>query len=45
MRSQSSQEKLRDVAAALVTRVGGSPPTVGKLFDGSIDGEGFDPNG
>jgi GAF domain-containing protein len=33
MRSQSSQQKLRDVAADLVTRVGGQPPSQGKMFD------------
>jgi AmiR/NasT family two-component response regulator len=33
MRSQSSQQKLRDVAADLVTRVTGQPPSEGKMFD------------
>ena len=33
MRSQSSQQKLRDVAADLITRASGGPPQPGKPFD------------
>ena len=33
MRSQSSQRKLRDVAADLITRVSGQPPRGGRPFD------------
>lgn len=33
MRSQNSQQKLREVAADLVTRVSGQPPSQGKMFD------------
>ena len=40
LRSQSSQQKLRDVAAVLVTQVGGDPLAVGKPFDRSGDGYG-----
>lgn len=35
MRSQNSQQKLRDVAATLVSRVGGDPSVAGKTFDRS----------
>jgi GAF domain-containing protein len=38
LRSQNSQQKLRDVAAALITRVGGDPSAVGKPFEQSGDG-------
>jgi hypothetical protein len=39
MRSQSSQQKLRDVATALVTRVTGQPASEGKMFDAARTGE------
>jgi GAF domain-containing protein len=45
LRSQSSQQKLRDVAAVLVTQVGGDPLAVGKPFDRSGDGDGSRPAG
>jgi AmiR/NasT family two-component response regulator len=32
-RSQSSQRKIRDIAADLVTRVSGAPPATGKPFE------------
>lgn len=35
MRSQSSQRKLREVAADLITRVTGEPPQPGRPFDPS----------
>ena len=43
LRSQSSQQKLRDVAAILVTQVGGDPMVTGKAFDRSGERDGSQP--
>jgi hypothetical protein len=40
MRSQNSQQKLREVAADLVTRVSGQPPSQGKMFDRGSEARG-----